>query len=391
MIKTRTNVRQVLHYITIFIACSIVFLLAYYLRGVLAPFCAALLIAYIVDPLVTKIEHKIKHLLEGKKLRKIPPRLPRLFATIIVLIIMITAITAACFIFIPQIVSEFSRFGELTKKFMAESVWVQKILTTLPPDMVKDFKTFAFGKEFFESMQTSDFWETAQSILSKILPGAMGVLSGTATVILTLVSIVFIIMYTTFLMLDMPKISTRIRALFPLGETEKPDLLKKVDIMMKTYFRAQTLVAFIVGCLYALAFYVIDFPVGIVLGLFIGVLNLIPYLQVASMPIAFLLGIIYSFDTGIPFWEVIIIIASIYLAIQIIEDMLIIPKIVGTEMNLPPVLILLSISVWGKLLGILGLVCAIPFTCIVIAVCQEYVEEHKIFPRKIGIGTDKDK
>ena len=74
-------------------------------------------------------------------------------------------------------------------------------------------------------------------------------------------------------------------------------------------------------------------------------------------------------------------IAAIYLVIQIIEDMLIIPRIVGTEMNLPPVLILLSISVWGKLLGFIGLVCAIPFTCIVIAVVQEYVE-HRIFPRR---------
>ena len=193
--------------------------------------------------------------------------------------------------------------------------------------------------------------------------------------------LIFVVMCTTFLMFDMPKISRKVRTLIPLESDDKPDLLRKTNLLMKAYFRSQSLVAFIVGILYSVIFSVIGFPMGIALGLFIGILNMVPYLQVASMPVAFFLGIVYSLDTGIPFWEVLVILAGIYLVVQIIEDMLIIPKIVGTEVNLPPVLILLSISVWGKLLGFIGLVCAIPFTCIVIAIFQEYAE-HRLFPRR---------
>lgn len=376
-----SNTKLVLKYISILllIVCGVA--LVYYLRGVLSPFVGAFLIAYIVNPVVDAIENRLRRFLHRPKLRKIPRGTARVVATVLTLFLMVAVVTLACFVFIPQISAECSRFGSLLKNFMANSAWIQKFLAAIPSDWRGELQNFTAGAQFLKSLQDISFWETAQSMLAKLLPGAMGVLSGTASVVLTLVSIVFIAMYTTFLMLDMPKISKRIRMLIPLESAEKPDLLRKTNLLMKAYFRSQSLVAFLVGLLYAIAFGVIGFPMGIVFGLFIGVLNMVPYLQVASMPIAFFLGIIYSFDTGLPFWEVLLIIASIYLIIQIIEDMLIVPRIVGTEMNLSPVLILLSISVWGKLLGFIGLVCAIPFTCIVIAILQEYGEK-RFFPRR---------
>lgn len=375
------NVKLILKYISVVSLCVCGAALLYYLRGVLTPFVGAFLIAYIVNPIVDAIEERVRIVLRHPKCRRLPKSLARVVATVVTLLMMASAITLVCLIFIPQVSAEFSRFGTLIRNFMADSAWIQKFLALIPSDWRGEMQRFAEGSQFLESLQDISFWETAQSMVAKLLPGAMGVLSGTASVVLTLVSVVFIAMYTTFLMLDMPKISRKLRVLIPLESTEKPDLLRKTNLLMKAYFRSQSLVAFLVGVLYAIAFGAIGFPMGIVFGLFIGILNMVPYLQVASMPIAFFLGIIYSFDTGLPFWEVVLIIAGIYLLIQIVEDMFIIPKIVGTEMNLPPVLILLSISVWGKLLGFIGLVCAIPFTCIVIAVFQEYVE-HKIFPRR---------
>ena len=375
------NTRIKLKYFTILIVAICASALLYYLRNVLAPFVGAFLIAYILNPVVDKIEEWFRILLRKPKLRRIPKRAARIFATIVTLILVASVITSFCLIFIPQISEEFSHFGYLIKKFMSDTAWIQEILALIPSDWRGELQNFTAGARFLESLQDINFWETAQSMIGKLLPGAMGVLSGTASIVFTLVSIVFIIMYTTFLMMDMPKIARKIRVLMPIENNEKPDFLRKTNQLMKAYFRSQSLVALIVGILYSIAFGVLGFPMGIVFGLFIGILNMVPYLQIASMPVAFFLGIIYSFDTGIPFWEVILMIAAIYLVIQIIEDMLIIPRIVGTEMNLPPVLILLSISVWGKLLGFIGPVCAIPITSIVIAVVQEYVE-HRIFPRR---------
>lgn len=365
--------------IVIVVLCAIG--LIYYLKGVLTPFVAAFLIAYVVNPVVDKIEYWVRLRMRNPKLSWLPRKTARMVATIVTLILMALAITVFCLIFIPQVSSEFSRFVSLTKKFMSDSAWMQPFLSVIPSDWRGKLQTFTAGTEFLESLQDINFWETVQSMVGKLLPGALGVLSRTASIIFAVVSLVFVVMYTTFLMFDMPKISRKVRTLIPLESDDKPDLLRKTNLLMKAYFRSQSLVAFIVGILYSVIFSVIGFPMGIALGLFIGILNMVPYLQVASMPVAFFLGIVYSLDTGIPFWEVLVILAGIYLVVQIIEDMLIIPKIVGTEVNLPPVLILLSISVWGKLLGFIGLVCAIPFTCIVIAIFQEYAE-HRLFPRR---------
>lgn len=370
-----------LKYITILIIALCAIALVYYLRGVLAPFVGAFLIAYVVNPVVDKIEFWVRLFLRKPRFASVPKRAARIVATLATLILMSLAITAFCLIFIPQVTAECNRFVTLVKKFMSDSAWLQPVLSIVPSDWRAELQNLTVGTELVNTLQSIDFWETLQSMIAKLLPGALGVLSGTATVVLTLVSVVFIAMYTTFLMLDMPKITRKVRILIPLESEDRPDILRKTNLLMKAYFRSQSLVAFIVGGLYAISFGVIGFPMGIAFGMFIGILNMVPYLQAASMPIAAFLGIIYSLDTGMPYWQVLLVIAAIYLIIQIVEDMLIIPRIVGTEMNLPPVLILLSISVWGKLLGFIGLVCAIPFTCIVIAIFQQYVE-HRLFPNR---------
>lgn len=298
--ESLASVKLVLKYVSIVLLCVCGIALLYYLRGVLSPFVGAFLIAYIVNPVVDAIEERFRIVLRHAKFRRLPKSLARVAATVITLVMMASAITLVCLIFIPQISAEFSRFGTLVKNFMADSAWIQKFLALIPSDWRGELERFAAGSQFLESLQDISFWETAQSMVAKLLPGAMGVLSGTASVVLTLVSIVFIAMYTTFLMLDMPKISRKLRILVPLDSAEKPDLLRKTNLLMKSYFRSQSLVAFLVGVLYAIAFGVIGFPMGIVFGLFIGLLNMVPYLQVASMPIAFFLGIIYSFDTGLP-------------------------------------------------------------------------------------------
>jgi predicted PurR-regulated permease PerM len=144
-----------------------------------------------------------------------------------------------------------------------------------------------------------------------------------------------------------------------------------MDVFMGSYFRAQSLVALTVGVLYGIGFGIIGLPMGVAFGLFSGALNMVPYLQLATIPVALLLAVVYALDKGMPFWEVALLVSAVYLIVQIIEDMFLVPKIVGSSMDLPPVGILLSLSIWGKLLGFLGLIVAIPFTCL----CLVYLDK----------------
>lgn len=350
---------RIMQFIFALIIITIFILLLNYLSAVLVPFGAAFLIAYILDPIVNKLQVKVKF---------------RIISVLIVLFSFAALLTIALIIFIPQVTEEIQRLGSLLSKLLTDSSWRGRLNEVIPEDLWDGLRSLISMESIAESMRSLDFWKDAQSIISKVVPGALGVLSGTATVIFWIVGAALIIMYLIFIMLDMPKLRANIKKLIPLKyKEEAAELAKEMDYFMASYFRAQTMVAFTVGILFATAFSIIGLPMGFLFGLFIGALNMVPYLQIVSIPLALLLGIVYGLDTGIPFWEVALLITAIYATIQVIQDMLIVPNIVGRSMNLPPVGILLSLSVWGKLLGFLGLIVAIPFTCL----CLVYLDKIK--------------
>jgi predicted PurR-regulated permease PerM len=366
-----------IRYILLIVSLFLLVFLLYYLRTILSPFCAAFLLAYILDPLVTGLETRLRRIFEKRKISRLSGHFCRVAATVIVFLFLCTVLIAGFTFFIPQVIKESSHFAEQVSKVLSDSNWTQRIHTYIPSNIADKIAGFLSQERIFSALQDADFWKGLNSALAGVLPKALRVLSGTASVVFWIVSFAFIAMYMIFLMIDMPKIEAKVRSIFPkkpLGSDgrESLDFLGKVNFLMKTYFRAQTLVALIVGILYSISFSIMGLPMGFLFGLFVGALNMVPYMQLASIPLAVILGIIYALDTGLPFVEVFLIIAAIYTVIQVLEDMVILPKIVGTELNLPPVAILLSISIWGKLLGFLGLVLAIPFTCIVLVILRDY-------------------
>ena len=348
---------RIMRLLIIVVGAGIVLWVLHYLSGVLAPFFAAFLVAYIFDPLVCKIQNKVKH---------------RIVAVLIVLLGMATIITGAMWIFVPMVVGEVRHLGELIPKLFSDSTWIERLSAFVPTDLWQTVRSMISWDQVAVAMRSLDFWNAVQSAASKILPGAWGVLSKTSSLFVWLSGIVVIFMYLVFIMLDMPKLRKGIKNLFPRRYKEgASDFAKEMDRFMGNYFRAQSLVALIVGVLYAVAFGIIGLPMGVAFGLFSGALDMIPYLQLTTIPLALLLAVVYALDTGMPFWEVAVIVASVYLVVQLIQDFFLVPKIVGSSMDLPPVGILLSLSIWGKLLGFLGLIVAIPFTCL----CLVYLEK----------------
>lgn len=369
------NVDRIMKFILALIMITISILLLNYLSAVLVPFGAAFLLAYIVDPIVNRLQKKVRF---------------RIVAVIIVLLAFTLLFGLALLIFIPQITEEVQRLGTLLSKLLTDSAWSARLNEVIPGNMIDWLRHLISMDNIAESMQSIDFWKDIQAVFSKVLPGALGFLSGTATVVLWLTGAVLIIMYLIFIMLDMPKLRTRIKKLVPIKyKEEAEDLAKEMDYLMAAYFRAQTIVAMSVGVLFATAFSIIGFPMGFLFGLFIGALNMIPYLQLMSIPLALLLGVVYALDTGISFLEVALILVVIYGVIQVIQDLVLVPNIIGKSMNLPPVGILLSLSVWSKLLGFLGLLVAIPFTCL----CLVYLDkiQHRRDSQDLLLASEEEK
>lgn len=366
MSKKGWTLDRVMHLLLTVAGVGIALSLVYYLRDVLFPFFAAFLLAYIVDPLVNKLQKKVKH---------------RIIAVLIVLVGFAGIVTAGVAIFVPQIMGEIQYLGQLVGRMVSDTSWMAKLSETLPAPVMEFIKNSISWQQIADMAQNMDLVGTAEKILSKLVPGALGVLSHTAQVFIWLGGAAVIVMYLIFIMLDMPKLRDGLRGFLPNRyKLFASSFASEMDKAMGAYFRSQTLVALCVGVLFAIAFSIMGLPMGILFGLLIGALNLIPYMQLTSIPLALLLGIVYTVDTGMPFWEVMLIITAIYLGIQILQDFVLVPKIVGGSMNLPPVGILLSLSIWGKLLGFLGLLVAIPFTCLCLVYVKKIQKTSEIAP-----------
>jgi predicted PurR-regulated permease PerM len=357
MIKRIWTIDRVMRLLFMATGLGILLWILNYLSAVLAPFFAAFLVAYIFDPLVCKIQNKVKY---------------RVVAVAIVISMMVLVIGGAMWIFIPMVVGEIRHLGVLIQKLFSDSTWMERLSAFVPQDLWREFKSLISWDKVAVAMQSLDFWNAAQSMAGKVLPSAWGVVTKTSSLVMWLSGVGLIFMYLVFIMLDMPKLRKGVKNLFPTRYKQgASEFAMEMDRFMGSYFRAQSFVALSVGILYAIGFGAIGLPMGVAFGLFSGALNMIPYLQLTTIPLALLLAVVYALEKGMPFWEVAIIVLVIYLVVQLIQDMILVPKIVGSSMNLPPVGILLSLSIWGKLLGFLGLIVAIPFTCL----CLVYIEK----------------
>ena len=107
-------------------------------------------------------------------------------------------------------------------------------------------------------------------------------------------------------------------------------------------------------------------------------MNLVPYLHTfALIPTAFL-ALLKAGDTGQNFWVIFGMAILVFIVVQIISDMVVTPRVMGKAMGLNPAILLLSLSVWGSLLGFIGLIIALPLTTLIIAYWQRYVTKEEV-------------
>ena len=132
--------------------------------------------------------------------------------------------------------------------------------------------------------------------------------------------------------------------------------------------------------MFCIGFTIMDFPMAISLGILIGILDLIPYLHTFALIPAAFLAMLKAADTGQNFWMIFGMAVGLFIVVQVITDMVVTPKIMGKAMGLNPAILLLSLSVWGALLGFIGLIIALPLTTLIIAYWKRYVTKEDTRP-----------
>lgn len=347
--------RTVRIFFSICVVVAALFLIDY-LKGVLLPFVVACLICYILEPVV-RWNMKVLHLRR------------RFFPVIITLLETCLICGGLCLVFFPYLVSECSDMANTIRHFASTQVRLPYISESLHR-FIRENIDFNAITRLLSQEQWSSMIKTAVSSSWSFLTSSFAFIAG-------VVSWLIVILYVIFIMLDYPRLMLSFRQLVPYHQRDRVyRITSDIRNTMSRYFRGQFLIASLVGILFATGFLIIGLPMGVVLGLFIGVLNLVPYLQVISLPITALLCMIWSITTGGSFWLIFWEAMAVYVIVQCIQDLLLTPKIMGKAMGLNPAIILLSLSVWGALLGFIGLILALPLTTLLLSYYNLYIVQR---------------
>lgn len=323
------------------------------LSGVLLPFFLAWLIAYLIYPLVSFFQHKL--------------RLKNRIISIFCALLTLTVIgSVAFYLLVPPMIQEFLRVKDLLIEYFNTTHTASNVPTTLS-EFIRQNIDLHILEQMFSQENILDALKVTVPKLWSLISESINLLFGFFTVFL-------ILLYIVFILLDYESISEGWAHLMPRKYRKTvTGILNDVKDGMNRYFRGQALVALCVGILFSIGFLIIDFPLAIGLGLFIGALNMVPYLQIIGFVPTIMLAILKAADTGDNFWIIIASATAVFIVVQIIQDGYLVPRIMGKITGLNPAIILLSLSIWGSLMGMLGMIIALPLTTLMLSYYQRYI------------------
>jgi predicted PurR-regulated permease PerM len=347
-------------------ACVVVYLLINRLSGALLPFLIAWLFCYLVYPIVKFFQYrlKLKH---------------RLLSVGVVLLLFAALIVGICFLVIPPVVQEFA----VLKEFVVNYVTSVGTNTTIP-EVVNEFVHKHVDMAAVESFFSA---ERIGLLVQDSLPKIWSVVSQSFSMVWGLVAVFMFMVYVLFILKDYELLERGWVSLIPEKYRERVvRLTEDVEESMSNYFRGQSLVALCVGILFSIGFVIIDFPLAIGFGLFVGLLNIVPYLQTVALVPTVFLALVKAANTGENFWWILVAAGIVFLVVQVIQETILIPRIMNKVTGLNPAVILLSLSIWGSLLGLVGMIIALPATSLLLSYYRRFLRKQELEEK--GVPAD---
>lgn len=323
------------------------------LSDVLLPFFVACLIAYVLEPSV-ELNKKIF------RCRR------RFFPVILTLLETLSLVGVLCWLLIPYLVEECREMTKIVSDYASSQIQIPYIST--------DIHNFIRENVDFDKISRLLSREQWIELIKNSLNKTWAFIGSSLSLLVGMISWLIVILYVIFIMLDYERFTLSIRQLVPFGQRRQVfHIVKDIQNAMNRYFRGQFYIASLVGLLFAAGFLIIGLPMAVLFGLFIGMLNMVPYLQMISLPIAAILCLVGSISGGPSFWVLFWECMAVYVVVQCIQDLILTPKIMGKAMGLNPAMILLSLSIWGSLLGFLGMIIALPLTTLLLSYYDLYI------------------
>ncbi len=360
-----------IRYSVVTVIFFLLYLLMRRLSNVLMPFFVAWFLAYLLHPVVCFFQYKCK-------LKK------RILSILVTLLLIGLVLWLFYLLIVPPAAAEIERVKNLVTAYFASQAETNSISA----------EVFEWVNEHvnIERIISAMSFDEVSSLIEKGLPKVVGIVSTSISALVGILASLIAILYMIFILMDYEQMSDGIIKMFPKNYRPFVDgLVTDVKVGMNGYFRGQSIIALCVGILFSIGFLIIDFPMAIPLGLFIGFLNLVPYLQTIGFIPTIFLAMLKSFDTGGNFWLILLSALAVFAIVQLIQDAILTPKIMGNVTGLNAAVILLSLSIWGSLLGMIGLIIALPLTTLIVSYYKRYVLGEDPQKKATGTGETKEK
>ncbi len=344
------------------------------LSGVLLPFIIVYLLAYLFNPLVTTLQERWN--------------VPRSASAGGVTLIVVGLVALFFLLLVPQIVGQLEVLASrLVTAFNGFREWM--LTTTILDDLEE---TGLVDKGELISQLNIFVQEQATGLAESIPDAAQRLVRSISSLLglVTVLSILPVILYYT--LKDYPHITQRLIGLFPTFGGQR-DYLVKTSRIVGSYLRGQLIICTIAAVVVSTALVLFGVPFALLIGLMAGVLNLIPSLGIV---ITYVLGVLLMLIFGDPWFVDAIIVVAVLMGESLLEQSVLTPKVMAHQVGLHPVTILLSLFVFGALMGLLGLVIAVPATALLMTFYKAYRNELTLDlstygkrprPRWLRLGT----
>ena len=315
----------------------------------LAPFALALVLAYVADPVVDRLERG---------------GVGRSWGALLVLLMAGLVIALGIVLLVPIVVHQSSQFLEDLPTMIDEfQVWYRSRVTQLANSNLPIVRDVAFERALeIDSEDVNAFLAERVQTLRPSWEAAIGLGRGLQAALTILGYVVLTPVLTFYLLRDFPKLQAWGRKALPPDQRDSTlRFFHDYDVLLGEYLRGQLLVALFVGLSTGILFWLVGFPNSVLLGVVAGVFNIVPYLgMIASLVPALIIAIVTP-----PLWLSLLKVAGIFFAVQSLDAYVLSPKIVGERVGLHPVWVMLSIIGFGTFFGFTGLLIAIPLAVLI--------------------------
>lgn len=319
------------------IAVSLV--LIYFLQPILTPFLAGIILGYLGDPIVDRLEAY---------------RLPRSVGVVVVFLVFGVVLGAAVLVILPLVIGE---LVQLIRDIPAALAWLQQ---TASPFIVAQFGIDPFDvKMDTVAAQVIENWQKAGGVVGTVLSsvtqsgfaflGALGVVGLTPVV-------------AFYIMRDWDVIMLQIRQMMPRDiEPTFVQLCNECDEVLGSFLRGQLLIMFLLGCAYAFGLYVVGLELAILIGMLSGLASIVPYLGFFVGIIAASVAALFQFQDPI----YLLYVGIVFGIGQALEGWILTPWLVGDKIGLHPVAVIFAVLAGGQLFGFVGVLLALPVAAVI--------------------------